>query len=57
MIALYMPFSSNCEKIVGRCASYHELVTSGVTAFSSPAIALKETLNLAFHLSNHSVEA
>ena len=36
--------------------SHHKLVISGATAFSSQAMALKETLNLAFHLSNHPFE-
>ena len=31
------------RSIVDRCVSHHELVASGVTVFSSPAIALKET--------------
>ena len=48
-----MPLSSNCDKIVGRCVSHHELVISGVTAFLLLAIDLKEILNLAFHLSNY----
>ena len=42
MIALQMPLSSNRDKIVGRYGSHHELVIPGVTAFSSPSIALKK---------------
>lgn len=33
----------------------HELVISGVTAFSSTGIILKETLSLAYHLSNYNL--
>ena len=52
-----MSLSSDRHKIVDKCVSYHELVILGVTDFSYPAIALKETLNLAFNLPNHVFEA
>ena len=56
MLTLLMSLSFNRDKIVHQCVFHHELVIPGVTTFSSQSIALKETLNQAFHLSNYPFE-
>ena len=54
LLHIFRTFFSKNISVGGASGVFpHELAISGVTAFSSPAIVLKETLSLAYHLSNY----